>query len=1061
MTTLVSDGEQIGIIFVGADGSLPANAQGLLASAGYSLNRAADGLHALNMALQCGSELLVCDLDQTGVDGYGLCDAVRGDSALSGTRVLLLTSSSHPLDPQRAVRSGVDSFLQQPFDVPELIDRLDDLSGRPRRRVASRMSGAVLADGHGPDSGDVAGQPGVHNLLRASLEHAARVESVLRQREIALSGSNAVLNTLYRIAQALNQATCESEVLEMALDRALELPGVQAGWIQILEADTSFRLGAARNLPPALCGPGAFAGICECKRRVLEGEHGQVGGVIECARLANGTGDARGLRYHASIPLWLGSQRVLGLMNLVGPDQGLFGDGELEVLYNVGNQVAVALERVRLHGGLEQLVRERTAKLEQEIDERKRAERNQARLVAIIEATPDMVATSRADTTPLYCNRAGRRMVGIGMDEKLARMAPYPQRLVPMIRDEAIPYAMAHGSWSGESAFVRPDGQEIPVSQVIIAHRGDDGEIEYLSTIARNITAQKRNIDALKQLANELRSANQALTSERAHLAERVDERTASLTAVNVELAQAKLGAEQASRVKSAFLASMSHEIRTPMNGVIGMIDVLVESELTDYQRDLVITARESGNALLGIINDILDFSKIEAEQLELEHAPVSIFDLTEGVCSALASVAAIKGVEMSLFIAPATPQAILTDDVRLRQILYNLLGNAIKFSSGDSTRQGKVALRLTVAETAESCIAVEISDNGIGMSTATLAALFSPFKQAEITTTRRFGGTGLGLTICKRLVDMMGGTIAVRSTPGEGSVFTVTLPIEIAPDPPARDLPDLAELVCVILQSSRFAAIDLRAYLEFAGARVHQAADVAELRRMVNALAHAAPLVMISQAGALSEELGADMGQRRNIRHVLIGFGRRIRARVEDARTVRIDGNVIRQSTLLRAVAVAAGRASPEVFHDRLPARLTSGIQPPTVSGARAQGRLILVAEDDKVNQIVIQRQLALLGYAVEIAGNGVQALQMWRDGSYGMLLSDLHMPVMDGLVLTRSIREDERGLRHTPIVILSANALRGESARASACGADDYLTKPASLAQLKATIERWLPRA
>ncbi len=1052
----------INMVVVAADGVMPDDGADRLLSAGFLLNSVADGSAALALAAQSVAEPVICVFDQTTVDGYGLCDAVRADPALGAVRVLLLTSTSHPLDAQRAMRSGVDSFLQQPFDMRSLIKRLEDLRGHSHRRAAAN-AGSTGSNARICVTQTATEQASSHEtLLRASLDHAAGVDALLRQREVALTRSNAVLNSLYRIAQALNSATCESDVLEMALDRALELPGIQSGWIQILEPDASFRLGSARNLPPALCHTDAFAGICECKRRVLEGEHGQVGGVIECARLAKAAGDARGLRYHASIPLWLGGQRPLGLMNLVGPDQGLFTDAELEVLYNVGNQVAVALERVRLRGGLEQLVRERTWTLEQEIEERKRAERNQARLVAIIEATPDMVATSRADTTALYCNPAGRRMVGVDPDEALSIIAPYPPRLAAMIRDQAIPYAIAHGSWSGEAAFVRADGQEVPVSQVIIAHRDDDGAIEYLSTIARDITEQKRDLEKLNQMTSKLRETNLALENERAHLSERVDQRTASLTLVNAELVQAKLAAEQASRVKSAFLASMSHEIRTPMNGVIGMIDVLAESALTEYQQDLVNTARESGNALLGIINDILDFSKIVAEQLELERAPVSLFDLTEGVCSALVPLAASKGVDLSLFVAPSIPQRILADDVRLRQILYNLLGNAIKFSSGNPARQGRVALRLTVSDAAVPSLAFAISDNGIGMSAATIAELFTPFKQAEITTTRRFGGTGLGLTICKRLVDMMGGAISVESVPNEGSVFTVTWPVEILPDPPVRVLPDLSALVCVILESPRFEAGDLRVYLEYAGASVHLAADVGALQQTIKGFATKPIVVVISQAGVLSEAMRADIARPVDVRHLLIGFGRRKRSRVEDEQTISIDGDALRQLALLRSVAIAAGRASPETFHDRLATRLAVDTAPPTVSSARAQGRLILVAEDDKVNQMVIQRQLALLGYAIEIAGNGSQALRMWRDGSYGMLLSDLHMPEMDGLALARSIRdqEQERGRRPMPVVILSANAMRGETLRAKAHGVDDYLTKPVPLALLKATLEKWLPR-
>ena len=302
----------IAMVVVAADGVMPDDGADRLLSAGFLLNSVADGSAALALAAQSVAEPVICVFDQTTVDGYGLCDAVRADPALGAVRVLLLTSTSHPLDAQRAMRSGVDSFLQQPFDMRSLIKRLEDLRGHSHRRAAAN-AGSTGSNARICVTQTATEQASSHEtLLRASLDHAAGVDALLRQREVALTRSNAVLNSLYRIAQALNSATCESDVLEMALDRALELPGIQSGWIQILEPDASFRLGSARNLPPALCHTDAFAGICECKRRVLEGEHGQVGGVIECARLAKAAGDARGLRYHASIPLWLGGQRPLG-----------------------------------------------------------------------------------------------------------------------------------------------------------------------------------------------------------------------------------------------------------------------------------------------------------------------------------------------------------------------------------------------------------------------------------------------------------------------------------------------------------------------------------------------------------------------------------------------------------------------------------------------------------------------------------------------------------------------------------------------------------------------------
>ncbi|GLU35408.1 PAS domain S-box protein [Trinickia caryophylli] len=404
------------------------------------------------------------------------------------------------------------------------------------------------------------------------------------------------------------------------------------------------------------------------------------------------------------------------------------------------------------------------------------------------------------------------------------------------------------------------------------------------------------------------------------------------------QLEQARADAEAASRAKSAFLAAMSHEIRTPMNGVIGMIEVLSQTGLTADQSDMVTTVRESAHALLTLIDDILDFSKIEAGRLHIERVPVSIGHLTTGLCQSLKPVAERAGVTLEKSIAADLPQAVLSDDTRLRQVLYNLVGNAIKFSGGRADKPGCVRVRVTVAPLAAGRVevSIDIEDNGIGMSAETLPKLFKPFTQAEASTTRRFGGTGLGLAICRRLVDLMGGTISVRSTVGTGSTFTVRLPLDVDPN-----------------------------------------------------------AVAVSRSAAQS-------------------------------------GGDAREQARIAPVGPAL-----------------------SVAQAREQGRLILVAEDDAINQKVILRQLALLGHVAEIASDGCEALALWRAHRYALLLTDLHMPEMDGYELVETIRREEAPGTRLPIVALTANAVQGEATRAKAVGMDGYLTKPLQLNRLQAVLE------
>ena len=588
---------------------------------------------------------------------------------------------------------------------------------------------------------------------------------------------------------------------------------------------------------------------------------------------------------------------------------------------------------------------------------------------------------------------------------------------------------------------------------------------DMLSEIERRTQAlEASNLDKAREV-EERRVAQQEVMRLNADLEQRVLARTAQLEKSNQELALATEAAERANHAKSAFLATMSHEIRTPMNGVVGMVEVLSHSHLSEAQADAVRTIRTSAFALLGIIDDVLDFSKIEAGRLELERAPVALQELIESVCDTLLPVALDKDVELNLFIAPQVPAQVWGDSTRLRQVLFNLAGNAIKFSAGRPERRGRVSVRAELVEAVPPRLVLRLTDNGIGMSAQTLGHLFSSFTQAEVSTTRRFGGTGLGLAICKRLVSLMGGEIDVQSTLGEGSVFTVTLPLEVVAGAPARRDADVSGLDCVVVGADEDAA-DLRVYLEHAGARVHAAADLQAAVRSVRGLRSPVVLQNTRRDGPSTEALHAAFAATPDVRHLLIarGWGRRARMTADDV--VNLDGSCLRRASLLRAVAVAAGRASPELLHDSGEHDVAPAQPAPTVAEARAQGRLILIAEDDEVNQKVILRQIEMLGHSAEVADNGNEALRLWRGGSYALLLTDLHMPGMDGYTLADTIRSEEarRGLaRHErmPILALTANALRGEAMRAQAAGMDEYLTKPLQLHLLKAALAKWLPRS
>ncbi len=561
-----------------------------------------------------------------------------------------------------------------------------------------------------------------------------------------------------------------------------------------------------------------------------------------------------------------------------------------------------------------------------------------------------------------------------------------------------------------------------------------------------NITLRKRAEIALKRLNDELEGRVLARTDQ---------------------LQQARQGAEQASQAKSQFLATMSHEIRTPLNGVIGMVDVLEQTSLEPAQKDMLDLIRISGLSLLEIIDDILDFSKIEAGHLELNQGPFSASALVEQCCAMLDNQASNKGVELRLFTDPAVPETAIGDELRIRQIVLNLANNAVKFSS--EQEGGRVSVRLVLeSRTAQQLwLAFQIEDNGIGMDETTQASLFTAFKQADATTTRRFGGTGLGLAISLHLVKMMQGEIQVRSEPGKGSVFTVRLPLTLPAGPDAQQpAPSpIEDLRCLVIGSPASLANDLYAYLAHAGSEVAQVPDLAAAREWQQRAGTGLCVWVVDIERQAREIAGFELSTTavpgQEVRYVLIERGQRRQPRMASADRVEVDGNVLTRKMLLAAVTFASGRKALAALRSGAPAKNNGTLTPPSRAEALWRGCLILIAEDNKVNQKVLTHQLGLLGYTADIASNGREALELWRSGDYALLLTDLHMPEMDGYQLTAGIRAEQTDANRIPIIALTANALKGEAQRCQDIGMDGFLSKPARLEVLRAMLEKWMPNA
>ena len=669
-----------------------------------------------------------------------------------------------------------------------------------------------------------------------------------------------------------------------------------------------------------------------------------------------------------------------------------------------------------------------------DISERKRAEaeinRSKAELQSVLDNSPALIYMKAADGKYIFVNRKWGEVLRTTNDQ--VRGKTDFEMFEPDIASRFIAVdrkVVAGGEPTAAEEVAPVDGELRTFYSVKFPLKDANGAIYAVCGISTDITERKR---------------------------------------AEIEITEARDRAEEATKAKSTFLAMMSHEIRTPMNGVMAMVQMLEETSLSDDQRGMAATIRSSSNALLTIINDILDFSKIEAGKLDIEKIPFSLLDVIEDGADLIAPRADEKGLDLLTEIEPAIPRSLKGDPTRVRQVLLNLLGNAVKF-----TENGRISLKLREigAEGDIRRYRFEVNDTGIGMSEEQRAKLFKPFAQADSSTSRKFGGTGLGLSISMRLCEMMGGSIGVTSIPGQGSTFWFELPFEAVEAQPVVPKVAIGDARVVAFGFDGLRRQGIERHLEAAGLTgtvwVNSVEDALARLSAGTKDDPAILLIGVRPGGSdglnLAKRFAGNAGQE-NIK-VILAAPRRM---VSTLSAAKLTGAVatlnapVKRKRLWAAIGAALGRVNLEE-RAIVAAKGAGEWLPPSVAEAADAGALILAAEDNPTNQQVVRRILNRRGYALEMADNGAIALDMYRKGKYGLLLSDFHMPVMDGFQLARAVREHEAATKapRMPILALTADAMSSTEKECLEAGMDGFLTKPIDVAKLVAALEQWLPAA
>jgi PAS domain S-box-containing protein len=812
---------------------------------------------------------------------------------------------------------------------------------------------------------------------------------------------------LARLAVQLNTETERAAVARLLCAEGAALFRVSAGLLFLADGDALVGIGSAGV--PALPEPIRVTiqgGALPIAEAFADGQPRRVADLHQCGPEGRALGEALGLRSLVAVPLI--GENARGCLALGDARNNVFTDETVEEALLLGAIATGALKRVLLFEAL--------------AESHETVRRREGHFRSLIENASDIIAVIEADGTIGYQSPSVERVLGWSR-ESLARhnMAEiiHPEDRAALADLLLTVAAQVGGRATAEARFRHRDGSW-RILEGIGTHLATPNGVRVVLN-GRDVTERKR---------------------------------------AQVALAEAHDQALEAARLKSEFLANMSHEIRTPMNGIIGMTSLLLGTSLSGDQHDFVSTIRGSADALLTVVNDILDFSKIEAGKLHIDVLDFDVRAEMEEVADLLAPRAAEKRLELTCRIPPDFPAHLRGDPARLRQVLTNLLGNAIKF-----TDAGEVRLEASlVGETATHAdVRLSVSDTGIGIAPERHSVVFESFRQADGSTTRKYGGTGLGLTISRQLTELMGGRLGLESRPGAGSVFWLELRLEKqGPQPAASTLPDhLRHARVLVVDDHETNRRILREQLGAWGCRTLAVSSGAEAREALRRAPFDLVLLDMQMPGSDGEETARAIRAEPDLAGVplVLLSSRGTRGTPEETRAKGFAAALtkpVRQAHLLEAlVRVLAPGSGAGAGNGSDRAVLASESSLPRL------GLRVLLAEDNEVNRKVALRMLERLGCHADAVANGRDAVAVLAGRRYDVVLMDVQMPEMDGFEATAAIRERERRTSgHVPIVAMTAHAMVGDRERCLAAGMDDYVGKPVKLQSLAEALQRWTGR-